>query len=117
MDHAAWFLTRQFQDINGLEITIAQMKKTYGIESDQYSVEVQIDPEMTQFLKGITVSMITGVVLFETIFITVFNKRFIRQSFFVTLFLYVTSFLALFYQKFFCKILKLISQSAVHCST
>ena len=62
------------------------MKKTYGIESDQYSAEVQIVPEMTQFLKEITVSMITGVVLFETIFITVINKRFIRQSFFVTLF-------------------------------
>ena len=74
----AWFLTIQFQDINGLEITIAQMKKTYGIELDQYSAEVQIVPEMTQFLKEITVSMITGVVLFETIFITVFNKRFMR---------------------------------------
>ena len=67
----------KFQDINGLEITIAQMKKMYGIELDQYSVEVQIDPEMILFLKGITVSMITGVVLFEIIFITVFNKRFI----------------------------------------
>ena len=55
------------------------MKKTYGIELDQYSVEVQIDPEMILFLKGITVSMITGVVLFEIIFITVFNKRFIRK--------------------------------------
>ena len=69
----------KFQDINGLEITIALMKKTYGIELDQYSVEVQIDPEMILFLKGITVSMITGVVLFEIIFITVFNKRFIRK--------------------------------------
>ena len=74
----SWFPIK-IQDINGLEITIAQMKKTYGIELDQYSVEVQIDPEMILFLKGITVSMITGVVLFEIIFITVFNKRFIRK--------------------------------------
>ena len=71
----------KFQDINGLEITIAQMKKTYGIELDQYSVEVQIDPEMILFLKGITVPMTTGVELIETIFyITIFlNKRSIRQ--------------------------------------
>ena len=74
----SWFPIK-IQDINGLEITIALMKKTYGIELDQYSVEVQIDPEMILFLKGITVSMITGVVLFEIIFITVFNKRFIRK--------------------------------------
>ena len=47
---------------------IVQTKKTYGIELDQYSVEVQIDPEMIRFLKVITVSMITGVVLFEIIF-------------------------------------------------
>ena len=61
-------LTLKFQDINGLEITIAQMRKMYGIELDQYSAQVQIDPEMIRFLKVITVSMITGVVLFETIF-------------------------------------------------
>ena len=58
---------------------IVQTKKTYGIELDQYLVEIPIDLEMIQFLKGITVSMITGVVLFEIIFITVFNKRFIRK--------------------------------------
>ena len=48
---------------------IVQTKKTYGIELDQYLVEIQIDLGMILFLKGITVSMTTGVALFEIIFI------------------------------------------------
>ena len=68
---------------------IVQTKKTYGIELDQYLVEIQIDLEMILFLKGITVSMTTGVALFEIIFIFYLINNSFETYLHIYIFLYI----------------------------
>ena len=68
---------------------IVQTKKTYGIELDQYLVEIPIDLEMIQFLKGITVSMTTGVALFEIIFIFYLINNSFETYLHIYIFLYI----------------------------